>query len=107
MVHDLDILPFTQNQIEDKQKRIFFDKINLEMIKNERTIELHNLDLKMTIRDFKSYVLAINGHKPFFLEFNMDNSQKLSDLAAKSKNELYNEIKIYHNLNYFDLKCED
>ena len=74
------------------------------MISDVRKIEHHFLDMSMTIRDFKSYVLAINKNMPFFLEFNMDNSKILGDLVEKSQNQV---IKVFQKIDLFDGKFYD
>ena len=45
----------------------------------------HDLDEKMTIEKFKSFVLTLTDSKPFNLQFMMANNETLGDLKRKTE----------------------
>ena len=60
------------------------------------------IDLNISIRKFKMFILKKYDSKAFLLEFNMDNGSKLSELVNKSETK---SVLINYNIDVFDLKC--
>ena len=76
-----------------------------------RTFEC-NVDPSMSIHDFKRFVLYLLENRPFFLEFNCQNSQQLLELinlgsiSEFDKCKKQAKVKVFMNLDQFDLVLE-
>ena len=53
----------------------------------------------ISIEEFKRILLNVNN-QPFFLEFNLDNKNKLQDLIDKSEGP----VKIFYNFHEYNLE---
>ena len=91
--------------VDDYELTHLFGNNNLKSVKlkiDDGIIE-KQLDVEMSIYDFKRYVLLKTKNKPFFLKFNLSNKEKLSKLLELNQN---GTVEVFTDVNKFDLQVK-
>ena len=91
--------------VDDYELTHLFGNNNLKSVKlkiDDGIIE-KQLDVEMSIYDFKRYVLLKTKNKPFFLKFNLSNKEKLSKLLELNQNDT---VEVFTEVNKFDLQVK-
>ena len=91
--------------VDDYELTHLFGNNNLKSVKlkiDDGIIE-KQLDVEMSIYDFKRYVLLKTKNKPFFLKFNLSNKEKLSKLLELNQNDT---VEVFTDANKFDLQVK-
>ena len=91
--------------VDDYELTHLFGNNHLKSVKlkiDDEIIE-KQLDVEMSIYDFKRYVLLKTKNKPFFLKFNISNKEKLSKLLELNQNDT---VEVFTDVNKFDLQVK-
>ena len=91
--------------VDDYELTHLFGNNNLKSVElkiDDEIIE-KQLDVEMSIYDFKRYVLLKTKNKPFFLKFNLSNKEKLSKLLELNQNDT---VEVFTDVNKFDLQVK-